>query len=139
GRFFRDHGELTGRVAENARDVFDKVGIREQFTPAQQRDRARAGMKYMSEQFAAAGLTSVHDADAPVEHILAYEDVRNHGELRHRVSMLVDRAVYPSLKAAGLYTGFGDDWVRIGGVKYVADGSASERTMRMSTPFVGTN
>jgi predicted amidohydrolase YtcJ len=28
--------------------------------------------------------------------------------------------------------------VRIGGVKYTADGSASERTMRMSTPYVGT-
>ena len=34
--------------------------------------------------------------------------------------------------------GFGNEWIRIGGVKYVADGSASERTMRMSTPYVGT-
>ena len=38
---------------------------------------------------------------------------------------------------AGLRTGFGDDWLQIGAVKYVADGSASERTMRMSTPFQG--
>ena len=29
GRFFRENGDLTGRVAENARDVFDKVGTRE--------------------------------------------------------------------------------------------------------------
>jgi predicted amidohydrolase YtcJ len=27
----------------------------------------------------------------------------------------------------------------VGGVKFAADGSASERTMRMSTPYVGTN
>jgi predicted amidohydrolase YtcJ len=140
GRFFRDHGELTGRVAENARRVFDKVGKHETFTPEQQRDRARAGMRHMSELFAAAGLTSVHDADTPVEHILAYEDVRAHGELRHRVYMMIDGPdVYPVFKAAGLYTGFGDEWIRVGGVKFVADGSASERTMRMSTPFVGTN
>ena len=52
---------------------------------------------------------------------------------------MVDRNVFPAFKAAGIYTGFGDEWIRIGGVKYVADGSASERTMRMSTPFVGTN
>ena len=41
------------------------------------------------------------------------------------------------LRDAGISTGFGDEWVRIGGVKYGADGSASERTMRMSTPFEG--
>jgi predicted amidohydrolase YtcJ len=139
GRFFRDRGELTGRVAENARAVFGKVGKYETFTPEQQRERARAGMRHMSELFAAAGLTSVHDADAPVEHILAYEDTRAHGELRHRAYIMVDRNVFPAFKAAGIYTGFGDEWIRIGGVKYVADGSASERTMRMSTPFVGTN
>src|SRR6185369_12139016 len=40
GRFFRDNGELTGRVAENARDVFDHVGKHESFTPDEQRDRA---------------------------------------------------------------------------------------------------
>src|SRR5204862_7537897 len=62
GRFFRDRGELTGRVAENARRVLDKDGLRQTFTPEQQRDRARAGMRHMSELFAAAGLTSVHDA-----------------------------------------------------------------------------
>jgi predicted amidohydrolase YtcJ len=141
GRFFRDAtGALTGRVAENARNVFEKVGKREVFTAAQQRERARAGMRYMSELFTATGLTSVHDADAPQEHVLAYEDVRKNGELRHRVYIMVDGpSLFASFKAAGIYTGFGDEWVRVGGVKYVADGSASERTMRMSTPYVGTN
>jgi predicted amidohydrolase YtcJ len=140
GRFFRDErGEITGRVAENARTVFDKVGTRETFTAAQQRDRARAGMRHMSQLFTAAGLTSVHDADTPVEHVLAYEDTRNASELRHRVYMMINGpAAYPAYKAAGLYTGFGDEWVRVGGVKFVADGSASERTMRMSTPYEGT-
>src|SRR6185503_1817205 len=35
GRFFRDSGELNGRVAENARGVFNRVGKRETFTPEQ--------------------------------------------------------------------------------------------------------
>jgi len=141
GRFFRDQsGDLTGRVAENARNVFDKVGKREAFTAEQARDRRRAGMRHMSELFSAAGLTSVHDASAPLDHVLAYEDIKQHGELRHRVNMLVDgTSVFPAFKAAGIYSGFGDEWIRVGGVKFVADGSASERTMRMSTPYVGTN
>src|SRR5438445_1988932 len=40
GRFFRDaSGQLNGRVAENARNVFARVGKRETFTPDERRDR----------------------------------------------------------------------------------------------------
>jgi predicted amidohydrolase YtcJ len=141
GRFFRENGELTGRVAENARDVFDHVGRTESVTPDEQRDRARKGMAHMSKLFNAAGLTSVHNAMAVPEQILAYEDCRRSGELTHRAYLMVhhDTPAYTGLKAANIYSGFGDEWIRVGGVKFVADGSASERTMRMSTPFVGTS
>ena len=139
GRFFRENGELNGRVAENARDVLERVGKRETFTPEQRRDRARNGMKHMSQLFNAAGLTSVHNAGTEAEQVLAYEDCRNNGELTHRAYMMISApAVFAGLKAANIYTGFGDEWIRVGGAKFVADGSASERTMRMSTPYVGT-
>jgi predicted amidohydrolase YtcJ len=141
GRFFRDgQGELTGRVAELARNVFSKVGTRETFTPDQQRERARAGMRHISELLTAAGLTSVHDAGADRDRVVAYEDARANGELRHRACFLVrGNSTFAGFKAAGIHYGFGDEWIRVGGVKYGADGSASERTMRMSTPYVGTN
>jgi len=81
----------------------------------------------------------VHNAGTSPQHILAYEDCRNNGELTHRAYMMIrSTEAYNGLKAANIYTGFGDEWIRVGGVKYVADGSASERTMRMSTPYVGT-
>jgi predicted amidohydrolase YtcJ len=140
GRFFRENGELNGRVAENARNVFNRVGKRETFTPEQQRDRARKGMAHMSQLFNAVGLTSVHNAGASQDAILAYEDCRKNGELTHRAYMMIrSQPAFNGLKAANIYTGFGDEWIRVGGVKFVADGSASERTMRMSTPYVGTN
>jgi predicted amidohydrolase YtcJ len=140
GRFFRENGELNGRVAEHARDVFSRVGKRETFTREQQRERARNGMRHMSELFNAAGLTSVHNAGTSADAILAYEDCRRNGELTHRAYMMIRTpAVFSGLKAANIYTGFGDEWIRVGGVKFAADGSASERTMRMSTPYVGTN
>ena len=139
GRFFRDEsGELTGRVAEEARGVFARVGKREQFTPEQRRERARAGMRHISTLLTAAGLTTVHDAGANEDRLRAYEDTHTAGELRHRAYLMI-RGPYEKLRDAGVYTGFGNEWVRIGGVKYAADGSASERTMRMSTPYVGTN
>jgi predicted amidohydrolase YtcJ len=140
GRFFRDeNGEHNGRVAELARNVFNKVGTRETFTPEQQRDRARNGMRHISKLLTAAGLTSVHDAGADRDRILAYEDARANGELRHRACFLVrGNSTFAGFKAAGIHYGFGDEWLRVGGVKFAADGSASERTMRMSTPYVGT-
>jgi hypothetical protein len=140
GRFFRDEsGELTGRVAELARNVFFKVGTRERFTPEQQRERGRQGMAHISKLLTAAGLTSVHDAGANRDRILAYQDAREAGELRHRAAYLVRGTdTFNGFKAAGIKYGYGDDMIRCTGVKYGADGSASERTMRMSTPYVGT-
>jgi hypothetical protein len=141
GRYYRDdNGELQGEVAENARAVFDKVGLHQQFTPEQQRERARKAMAHMSRRLTAAGLTTVHDAFASAEKIRAYQDTHAAGELLHRAYILVSGvgadAPYPRLRDAGVYTGLGNEFVRIGPVKFVADGSASERTMRMSTPFV---
>jgi predicted amidohydrolase YtcJ len=139
GRFFRDESkDLTGRAAELANAVFDRVGTRERFTPEQERERNRAGMRYISELLTATGLTTVHDAGAGADKVTAYEDVYRNGELRHRTYMMI-RGPYKQLRDAGVYTGFGDEWVRVGGVKFAADGSASERTMRMSTPYIGTN
>src|SRR3954469_1073799 len=139
GRFFKENGELNGRVAENARGVFNRVGKRETFTAEQQRDRGRKGMAHMSKLFNAAGLTTVHNAMTSPNQILAYQDCREQGELTHRVAMMIQSGqAYSALKLANIRTGFGDEWIRVGGVKFVADGSASERTMRMSTPYVGT-
>ena len=139
GRFFRDpDGTPNGRVAEEARGVLNRVGQRERFTEEQQRERARAGMRHISKLLTAAGLTSVHDAGTGANNVRAYQDCYRNGELRHRAYMMI-RGPYEQFKAAGISTGFGDEWVRVGGVKYAADGSASERTMRMSTPYVGTN
>jgi predicted amidohydrolase YtcJ len=140
GRYVRDtNGEFTGCVAELARAVIERVGQRHRFTPEQQRERARLGMQHMSKLFAQAGLTSVHDAAATEVSLRAYEDARGRGELRHRAYLMANAALYARLKDAGVYTGFGDESIRIGGVKRSADGSASERTMRMSTPYVGTD
>jgi predicted amidohydrolase YtcJ len=139
GRFFRDeNGDLTGRAAEAAREVFARVGTRARYTPEQERERSRQGMRHISQLLTATGLTTVHDAGAGPERIRAYEDAYRAGELRHRAYMMI-RGAYQQLRNAGVYTGFGDEWVRVGGVKYGADGSASERTMRMSTPYVGTD
>jgi predicted amidohydrolase YtcJ len=39
--------------------------------------------------------------------------------------------------AAGVRTGFGDERVRVGGMKQIADGAISGRTARLSQPYIG--
>jgi len=134
GRFGRDNqGELTGFVAEKANDVFDRVARRTS-TTARQR---QAGVKLISELMTAAGLTSVHDAMCSKDYFLAYQDALAAGEMRFRIYIMAVHDLYLALRNAGLRTGFGDDRLRIGGVKLFCDGSASERTMRMSKPYIG--
>ncbi len=133
GRFYREHGELTGKVAERARGVFNRVGKREEVT----RETRQAGVKFISEQMTQAGLTSVHQTGGDAESLIALQDAYRAGEMRFRLYFFPRGEIYGQLRAAGVRTGFGDEWLRIGPVKYAADGSASERTMRMSTPYVG--
>lgn len=134
GKFGRtEKGELTGFVAENANAVFEKL-LRTKVVTAKQR---QAGVKLISEQMTAAGITSVHDAMCGKEHFVAYQDALADGEMRFRVYVMAVPDLYQELRTAGLRTGFGDDRLRIGGLKLFCDGSASERTMRMSKPYVG--
>jgi predicted amidohydrolase YtcJ len=133
GHFYREHGELTGKVAERARGVFNGVGRREPTT----RETRRQGVAFISKQMTAAGLTSVHQTGGDAGALTALQDAYAAGEMRFRMYFFPRGGIFDTLRQAGIRTGFGDDWLRIGGVKYGADGSASERTMRMSTPYVG--
>ena len=144
GRFYRDeNGELQGRVADLALTRFEGVGKVEKFTPEQERQRGEAAMAYQSKQLVATGLTTVHDAGAEADKIRTYQALHARDELLHRAYVLavgLNREgldAYQKLRDAGVCTGFGNEHVRIGAVKFVADGSASEKTMRMSKPYPG--
>ncbi len=131
GKYGRDaKGELTGLAAEKAVDLVKKL-------PVPTREQGKEGVKVIAELMTAAGLTSVHDADADKANFLAYQDARAAGELRFRVFVMAAHSLFETFRAAGLRGGFGDDMLRIGGLKVYVDGSASERTMRMSKPYVG--
>jgi predicted amidohydrolase YtcJ len=133
GKFDRDAaGRLTGGLRENATEPFRKV-IPTHFT----RDEMRQGVKLISQMMVRTGVTSVHDAQGAPEDLLAYQDAREAGELSFRVYCFLQYQFLDQMKAAGVRTGFGDEWVRIGGIKLVCDGSISERTARLSQPYVG--
>jgi predicted amidohydrolase YtcJ len=134
GRFDRDPagGRLTGRAAETAVGAFEKA-IPQAVTRAERRE----GVEIIARMMSRAGLTSVHDAYGSPEDLVAYQDARDAGALSLRVYCLIGAQHLDEMLAAGVRTGYGDEWVRTGAVKMTCDGSISERTARLSTPYVG--
>jgi predicted amidohydrolase YtcJ len=136
GTFDRDaNGELNGRVTDRAMDVLNRVGNRPVFTDEQQQQRDRDGLAHMSKQFARYGVTSVHHEGGS---LTALQAVRARGDLRHRVSYEASGKELEAMISGGLMTGFGDEWIRLGATsEHTVDGSFSERTMALSTPYPG--
>lgn len=130
GHFFREGGELTGKVAERARAVFDVP------SSSTREERAR-GIAVICREMNAAGLTSVHQTGTGQADFTAYQDAYAAGDLTFRMYAMARGGSWPALMEAGVRTGFGDAMLKVGSVKFAADGSASERTMAMSTPYEG--
>jgi predicted amidohydrolase YtcJ len=136
GKFVRDPatGRLTGRLLERAAEIYE-LSIPAFGTTT--RDEDREAVKLISSMLAKAGITSVTDAYGTPEDLRAYQDTREAGELRTRIYSMIGYPHLDSMLAAGVRTGLGDDWVRVGGMKATCDGSISERTARLSAPYVG--
>jgi predicted amidohydrolase YtcJ len=134
GRFDRDpkSGKLNGRISERATEVFDKA-IPSNYTRVDYRE----GVKLICRMMSRAGITSAHDAWGLHDYLRGYEDAHDAGELSVRIYCFIHYREIDRMLAAGIRTGFGNEWVRVGGMKMVADGSISERTAWLSQPYVG--
>jgi predicted amidohydrolase YtcJ len=130
-------GELNGRVTDLATRVFDGVGKRRAFSPDEAARRSRDGLAHISKQFVRYGLTSVCHEGGDLG---ALQDVRARGDLKHRVSYEAIGPVLEAMIRGGMQTGLGDEWIKLGATfEHLVDGSFSERTMAMSTPYPGVS
>lgn len=138
GTFDRDEsGALNGRVTDRARSAFNGVGGRETFTAEERYRRDREGLAHISKQFVRYGLTTVHHEGGDLS---ALQEVRENGELMHRVSYEARGDVLEAMITSGIRTGFGDEWIRFGATsEHTVDGSFSERTMALTDPYPGSD
>jgi len=89
------------------------------------------------------GLTGVHDyrimggADGPLA-FRAYQHLRAAGELTLRMWTLLPGELLSQSIEMGLRTGFGDDTLRVGHVKFFSDGGQGARTAWMLEPYEDT-
>ncbi len=82
------------------------------------------------------GLTGVHDFDGR-SCFLALQNLNQNKELGLRFVKNIPVARLEHAVGVGLRSGFGDGWLRIGGVKIFADGALGPRTATMIASFEG--
>src|SRR3984957_8883700 len=111
GTFDKDAaGALTGRVTDNAKNAFYRVGKRRNVTaensgldaPSDSLEREVAGLAYISKMFARYGVTSVHHEGGSLP---AMQKVRASGDLKHRISYEAAGKELDAMLAAGLQSG----------------------------------
>jgi predicted amidohydrolase YtcJ len=123
-----DDGRPTGIFKDAAMDLVRQAippdGIDETLV------KARAALAHA----ASLGLTSLQDMTAGATEMRAYRALQAAGQLTARIYATQMCDVAP-LVAAGIGTGFGDDWLRIGGCKLFSDGSMGSATAAFFEPY----
>lgn len=136
GRVVRDaRGEPTGLLLETAQELVKRV------LPPYTLSEVKEALKAAGRQMAAEGITAAQDAwagwIAPQE-FRAYQEAVAEGSLPQRVWLMVDaRTVEGRFQEVflGLRTGFGGDRLRLGAMKFFADGSLIGRTAALTEPY----
>jgi predicted amidohydrolase YtcJ len=126
----RETGQPTGILKERAMDLmfrlFDEPPVDEAA------DAIETGMINAHQQ----GLVGIHTMEGAVA-FRAFQRLRASGELKMRVLMQIPEDNLDAAIQAGLESGFGDERLRIGGVKLFSDGALGARTAFMLEPFEG--
>ena len=126
-------GSLTGVIYERAAEPIRR------FLPAVTPEVRRNGLRLIDSMLTKAGLTSVHDAMVSNDQFSTYQEAWGNGDLNLRVYALMHRDHFGALRDAGLRSGFGDEFLKIGGIKMVADGAIAARTAYLRQPYIDSS
>jgi predicted amidohydrolase YtcJ len=141
GSFERDErGEPTGLFRDRAKEMItDHV-------PAPTEEARVAAVAEASRAYNAVGLTGVAEPGLYPEEIRAFQRAKREGKLTVRTDMLIaawgfgapetEEGLEERIASMGIGGGFGDDLLRLEGVKFMIDGGMSDRTARMFDSYL---
>jgi predicted amidohydrolase YtcJ len=126
-------GEPTGELHERAQLILKKV------MPSYDYLQLKGGIVFALNQCLERGVTTIHDIVRSGEPIRAYQELQQEGHLHVRVSLL-PRVIESHMSAKslielGLTTGFGNEWLKIGGAKMSIDGGITGRNACFYEPY----
>jgi len=129
GTFGRDQQvRLTGILYENAVSLVEKI------IPAPSVEMVASSIQAAQEDLWKKGLTGVHDFDRQ-RCFSALQLLHGRGLLRLRVLKSIPFENFKQAVEIGLRSGFGDDFLRVGGIKIFSDGALGPRTAAMLQPY----
>ncbi len=132
GALVRDaHGVPTGLLLEDP-----AMALVARHIPVPSPEQVADWMSEAQRQAWAAGLTGLHDYDNP-GCLVALQILRERGDLGLRVLKQINDPWIEHAHELGIRSGFGDEWLRIGGLKIFADGALGPRTAHMIAPYEG--
>jgi predicted amidohydrolase YtcJ len=129
GTVVRDaSGEPTGILKDNAQELVTRI-----IPEAPREMNLRAARAALTEA-ARRGVTSIQDNSA-VDALPTYQELRTRGELTARMYVWRYADALGPLMKAGVRTGLGDDWIRLGALKILSDGSMGAGTAAFFEPY----
>ncbi|MCX5909487.1 MAG: amidohydrolase, partial [Deltaproteobacteria bacterium] len=141
GRIVRDpdSGEPTGLLEETARDLV-RLAV-----PRPRPEEYLAALRNAQQEYLRVGVTSIHDlgyTEGGFQMAHAYQELVARGDLQIRVYLMFIASQLSGLFTSprtdpGLYTGFGNDHLRIGALKLLQDGSIQAWTAALREPYLG--
>ncbi|MBY0460961.1 MAG: amidohydrolase, partial [Gemmataceae bacterium] len=124
----------SGILKDNAMSLVERV------IPEPGDEEIREGILAAQKAAAEVGVTSVQDLDGNTPEtrrkvFRIYQKLAREGRLTCRIDLRWPIALHKELANAGLTADFGNDFVRVGGVKGFMDGSLGSSTAKMFAPY----
>jgi predicted amidohydrolase YtcJ len=142
GKIERDaDGEPNGLLRASAKTLVRRL------IPKPTLEQMKQSLRLACAEMHRFGITSVIDPGLYPDEIQAYQSFHRDGELSVRVNVMPswhgfrddeqEGALNHRARELGIFSGFGDEWLRMGGLKMAIDGGTSSRTAFMYEPFEG--
>jgi predicted amidohydrolase YtcJ len=124
-------GEPTGLLKDAAMNLVYKIIPPSTFEEKQTAARAATRLA------ASLGVTSVQDMSAGAD-VGVYQTLLAQGEIKTRIYAMSPLPTWERVAATGVRAAFGNDWLRIGGLKGFSDGSLGSTTALFFDPYDDT-
>lgn len=120
----KENGEPDGMLFETAESLISKS------IPKPNLEENKKAIKIAQQQFWEMGLTGLHDFDG-IPCFQALQALNKNSDLKLRISKTLPVDKLDHFIQSGIQSGFGDNLLRIGGIKVFADGALGPHTAAM--------
>lgn len=137
-----DKGFPNGQLFDSANDYFArKAGIvignnGPNIHMPDTREQLQNLVKVGQEQCLSAGITTINDPQVTKQEMESFDSAQACGTLKMRIVMSFLSTYLDELIKLGFRSGFGDDQLSIGSIKFYADGSLNSGTAYLSSGYV---